>query len=90
MADPVSPPTPSVGPFSSTRVTSFKVAPIDISITVKVDSTHVPPAEPAPCGCDDAEPDYGNVANMLVQMFAQMKAQASNPGPTSAPLPTDG
>lgn len=78
--------TPELGPYAHTSTTTYKVAPIEITIVKDTKSSHVP----LPCACHDEDDEVekmdvmavlAKMAQLLAAMQAQQAAQSSS-GPT--------
>lgn len=75
MSDPKTPAPAELGPFADTTTTTFKISgPIEISVTTKRDSTHVPPSA-APCGC------HGQKSGMSIDDLIAMAKMATSATP---------
>lgn len=91
MTKPTDTPTPAEyagdrqpGPFFDRTTTTYKIAPIEITVVKNRESSHVPPPdEDKDCGCNDA-PDYASMVAMGANA-ARAVMGANVPPPTVAP-----
>lgn len=70
------------GPFFDRTTTTYKIAPIEISVTRNRESSHVPPPdEDGDCGCHDSSsaPPYAEMLDMLSQYMNKMSSASASP-----------
>jgi hypothetical protein len=79
MTNPTSTSAPAVtlldpGPYTSTETKTFRLSgPIDVTITTKYESSHVPPAPPPPSA---SSPDRDKrLVNTLIEALKPLAAQ---------------
>lgn len=69
------------GPFFDRSTTTYKIAPIEITVVKNRESSHVPP--PDDCGCQDSGPDYASLAEIVAR--GAQHVTTPPPPPTVAP-----
>lgn len=83
--EPASAPAPEKGPYTSSETKTFKITgPIEVTITTKVESTHVPSWPPPPAPVSVASGDailkaLQPIAEMILQKLEEIRQAQQDP-----------